>query len=126
MTSMLTGGHRKKLRAVKAPISRAEYRALVDRLEDLEDAFDLMQLKAKGPSEDAWPAALVDRMLAGESKLRLWREHRGLTLAQLGKKTGIAKGYLSEVENGKKPGSVAAFKKCARVLRVDLDDLVRD
>jgi len=31
---------------------------------------------------------------------------------------------LSEIETGKKPGSVAALQRIARILRVEIDDLV--
>jgi hypothetical protein len=126
MTKMLTHKHRKELyRESAKPISRGQYEALLDRLEDIEDTLAALAAEQRGePTEDAWPSELVDRMIRGESRLRLWREHRELTLAQLSKKTGIAKGYLSEVENKKKPGSAAALKKCAQALRIDLDDLV--
>jgi transcriptional regulator with XRE-family HTH domain len=36
----------------------------------------------------------------------------------------MARAYLSEIETGKKPGSVAALKRLAKVLGVDIDDLV--
>ena len=36
--------------------------------------------------------------------------------------TGIT--YLSEIETGKKEGSLSAFKALAKALRLDLDDLV--
>lgn len=106
------------------PSGTATLSKLKARLDDLEDAFALMQAQRNGPSADAWPDALVQRMLASESLLRLWREHRGLTLESLSQQTGVAKGYLSEIESGKKPGSVATLKKCAEVLLIDLDDLV--
>lgn len=106
-------------------VTRAEYNALLSRLEDLEDALDLLRAQDKGASEDAWPDALVERLLKGEHPLRLWREHRGLTLDALSRAAGVAAGYLSEIEAGKKPGSVASLRKCAIALGVDLDDLVR-
>lgn len=106
------------------PVSRTEYNALLERLEELEDALDVLHAQERGRSADAWQGHLINRLLAGEPPLRLWREHRGLTLAELSRKTAIAAGYLSEIETGKKPGSVASLKKCANVLKVDLDDLV--
>ncbi|MDR3424415.1 MAG: helix-turn-helix transcriptional regulator [Alphaproteobacteria bacterium] len=93
--------------------------------ENRKDRFDMLQAQERGPSEDAWPDDLVERLLAGETPLRLWREFRRMTLDKLSQATGIAKGYLSEVENGKKPGSAASLKVCAKALCVDLDDLVR-
>ncbi len=107
-------------------ITRKEYDFLLDKLEDIQDELTILRGMREGATKDAWTGDFVKRMLAGESLLRLWREHRGMTLDQLSKKTGIAKGYLSEIESGKKPGSAASLKKCAKVLAVDLDDLVRE
>lgn len=106
-------------------VTRAEFNALMARLEDVEDALTILCAQAGGMSRDAMPAALVARMLKGEHPLRLWREQRGMTLAQLSKATKVAAGYLNEIENGKKPGSAATLKKCAAALQVDLDDLVQ-
>ncbi len=96
-----------------------------ERMEEMEDRFEILQMQAKGPSDDAWPDALVKRLLDGEAPLKLWREFRKINLSQLSDLTGIAKGYLSEIENGKKPGSASTLKACAKALRVDMDDLVR-
>jgi transcriptional regulator with XRE-family HTH domain len=38
--------------------------------------------------------------------------------------TGLSAPYISEIESGKKDGSVSAMKKIANALGVDLDDLV--
>ncbi|NTU76635.1 MAG: helix-turn-helix transcriptional regulator [Alphaproteobacteria bacterium] len=113
-----------KPRAGSRPVTRAEYNALLARMEDIEDSLTLLRAQEEGKSADAWPQALVGHMLAGEHPLRLWREHRGLTLDALSRAAGVAAGYLSEIESGKKPGSVASLKKCALALNVHLDDLV--
>lgn len=107
------------------PVTRTEYNLLLQRLEDLEDTLSLLQAQDKGTSADAWTDVLVTRMLDGEHPLRLWREHRGMTLDAISRATGVAAGYLSEIENGKKPGSVATLRKCATALGVDLDDVVK-
>jgi transcriptional regulator with XRE-family HTH domain len=38
--------------------------------------------------------------------------------------SGIAQSYLSEIENGKKHGSVRALAALGKVLRVDVEDLL--
>ena len=63
-------------------------------------------------------------MLNGESPVRIWREHRGLTLGDLADRAGIAPSDVSEIETGRKPGSVAALTNLAAVLGVHVDDLV--
>ena len=106
-------------------VPRTDYQALIERLEDLEDAELVREAEARGgPSRSALPAALVKRLLAGEHPVRIWREHRGLTLAALSEKAGVPDGYISEIETGKKPGSARALKALAQALEVDLDELV--
>ena len=97
-------------------------RRRLERIEDIEDDADLADLDARGGvylSQE-----LVDRMIAGDSPLRIFRLHRGLTLDALAAKVGVTKGFLSLVENGHKGLSVDVLKKAAAALEVDLDDLV--
>lgn len=97
-------------------------RRRLEQIEDIEDDADLAALDARGGvylSQE-----LVDRMIAGESPLRIFRKHRGLTLEALADKVGVTKSFLSLVENGKKGFSVDVLKKAAAALDVDLDDLV--
>jgi transcriptional regulator with XRE-family HTH domain len=44
---------------------------------------------------------------------------------QLETKSGIKQSYISEIETGKKPGSIATMKALADALDVTIDDLVR-
>ncbi len=64
------------------------------------------------------------RILDGASPLRVYREHRGLTLQALADRIGVVKSYLSQIETGRKNGSLKVMRDCAAALDVDLDDLV--
>lgn len=105
-------------------VSRAEYEALCARLEDVEDALHMRTAEARGTTPDAMPSELVKRMLAGEHPVRIWREHRGLTRAELAARAEIPQGYLSEIENRRKPGSTAAYQRLANALGVAVDDIL--
>ena len=112
-------------------MSRAEYEALVEAAEDAEDLAHLAAqeereriLGVDAARRDYLPGELVARMLEGEHPVRLWREQRGLTLSELAARAGIAVSYLSEIESGRKPGSVGAFRKLAKALDLGVDDLV--
>ena len=70
------------------------------------------------------PAGIVKRILGGENRIRVWRTHRGLSARDLAAATGLSAPYISEIEGGKKAGSLSALKKIAESLKVDLDDLV--
>ena len=104
-----------------------EYQAMLEALEDRADAAALMgfaERLARG-EEETLPAAMVDRLLAGESPLRVWREHRGLTQSQLGEAAGVAQSMVAMIERGDRRGTVDTLAAIARVLKVELDDLTQ-
>jgi DNA-binding Xre family transcriptional regulator len=69
------------------------------------------------------PIGVVDRLIARENPVRVWREHRGHSLRGLAERAGIGIGYLSQIENGERKGTVETLKKIAAALDVGLDDL---
>ena len=62
--------------------------------------------------------------MGGKKPCAIWREYRELTQTALAEASGVNRFYLSEIESGKKPGSVEALKRIADALRIGLDDLV--
>ena len=68
--------------------------------------------------------AVVEQLATGASPVRVWREYRGLSLRALAEKAGVSAALLSEIETGKKDGSVRTLATLAQVLSVTLDDLV--
>ena len=110
-----------------AVLRRRDYDALVKAYEDAADALALAEVRTREAAGDAEhvPVELAKRIfVAGEHPVRVWREHRGLALGALAKEAGIAQSYLSEIENGRKRGSVRALAALAKVLRVAIEDLL--
>jgi DNA-binding XRE family transcriptional regulator len=107
-------------------LSREAYDRLVEAVEDAADSAAIVRFEQRlaAGEEEFVPSAMVDRILAGENLVRVWREHRGLTVAGLAEKAGITQPYLSQIETGKREGTLATMKKIAGALRVRLDDLV--
>lgn len=101
-------------------IPRAEYEAMRAKLDDLDDilAGHAAQTGATLPHDFAM------RIIAGDHPVRVWREYRGMSAVALAEAAGLSKPYLSEIETGKKPGSVDAFKAMASALGVPMDALV--
>jgi DNA-binding Xre family transcriptional regulator len=95
--------------------AEAEYDALALRLAIIEDAVS---------GEERIPGPIVERLASGEAPVRVWREYRGRSLRALARETNISSALLSEIENGKKEGSLKTLSALARALGVDLDDLV--
>ena len=106
-------------------IPKDEYEALNSMLDETaEDAADRAAFEA-AKDEESIPVGFVDRMLAGEHPLRVYRDWRGLTGKELAAKAGgINQSYISDIENRKKSGSVDKLKALANVLGVTIDDLV--
>lgn len=111
-------------------LSRRDYEALLDALEDARDRASLRDFDARVASvglaaviADALPSEAVERLMSGESPVRIWRERRGLTQRVLAEQAEVPVSYLSEIETGKKPGSLAAMLRIARALRVDVEEL---
>lgn len=108
-----------------ATLPAADYEKLIDAAEDRADARAAEAAEARrNAGEEYVPSAVVDRILAGENPLRVWRQYRGLTLAKLGASAAIKSSYLSEMELGKKSGSPRVWRALADELGVDVDDIM--
>ena len=69
------------------------------------------------------PGEVVHAILDGAPPLRAWRQHRRLTLNELAASVGISMGCLSQIENGRKPGTLDLVRRLAAALDVTQDDL---
>jgi hypothetical protein len=105
---------------------RALYEKLLSDAETAQDvtAYDKAKARLASGEDELVPASIANRLLDGENKVRVWREHRAMPAWQLAKQANISASYLSDIQNGKKVGGVAAMKAIAAALRVDLDDLI--
>lgn len=103
-------------------ISRAEYEALIAHNTELEE--HIAALEADDGSRLPHPVALA--IIRGDSPLAAFRKHRGFTLRELSQATGLAPGYISEIERGLKPGSMTALSRLANVLDTTIDTLAID
>ncbi len=105
-----------------AVIPYDEYERLRDEAELAEDAE--LARKALERDEERLPIELVDRLLADESPVKVFREYRGMTQRALAEKVGVNTAYLSQIETGKRGGSTEVLRAVAKALAVDLDDIV--
>jgi len=110
-----------------AILPRREFEALVARAEADEDAGTarlVIRARREVAGEDLIPKAVADRLAAGESPVRVFREWHGLTQQQLARKSGLTQGYLSDIETGRRRGTPLRLRGLADVLKVPLDLLV--
>ncbi len=102
--------------------------AMQDALEDARDAALLDRLRADlaAGREELVPMELADSIAVGDSPIKVWRRHRGLTQKDLAAATGLNQAYISELESGAKPNpSIDTLRRLARELGVSLEDLLR-
>ena len=85
----------------------------------LKDVRDFRE--AKAVDEETFPDEVINRLILNEENpIKVYREYRSLTQKQLAAKIGIQRGYLAEIERGRKSGSVKTLKALAEALSVDL------
>lgn len=107
-------------------IPREEYERLREAAEDLADiaAYDRVKADLAAGREELIPAEYADRLIDGESPVRVYRELRGLTQAALAERSGVNRVQIADIEAGRKTGSVETVRKLAEALNVSIDDLV--
>jgi DNA-binding XRE family transcriptional regulator len=102
----------------------AEWKTVADRLEELEDIIEAKSISsAIAAGEETFPHDFSKRLTSGESPLKVWREHRGITLAALAERCGVSASALSQIEHGKRSPSVDLLGKLSQALNCDMDDL---
>ncbi|MEO5373711.1 MAG: helix-turn-helix transcriptional regulator [Alphaproteobacteria bacterium] len=104
-------------------LKRSDYLALLDRIEDAEDEAAILAADARGSKGDALSVVVVDRLINGENPIRVWREHRGMTVASLAHAIGVSSTYLNELESGRKLATTRLLEALAKSLGVELEDL---
>jgi len=104
-------------------LSRAEYEALIERANhEAEDAEDVAIYDARKAELAAGgvvlPPEVSAAILRGDSRLKAIRNWRGETQLHLSFKTGVAQGYLSDLESGRRSGTPETMAKLAQALNV--------
>ena len=97
-----------------------EYLRLLDATEDAEDLVLYKEAMAR-QDEELIPSEVVNRILDEESPFKVWREYRGLSQEQMAKAAGLSKPYISQIESGKRVGTIESLQAIAKVLKVSLD-----
>ncbi|MGI3213388.1 helix-turn-helix transcriptional regulator [Roseovarius tibetensis] len=108
-------------------ITRDEYDRLRAAAEDLVDlqSYDNAKATLAADEDELIPAQYVNRLLNGESALRVYRDLRGLTQAALAEQAGVNRVTVAEIETDRKKGSVATLRALADALEIALDDLAQ-
>ena len=108
-----------------AVMAKDDYDRLLELAEEQHDIDAAVEAERRlEQGEETVPDTMVKAILAGETPLRAWRKHRGLTLDRLGEMSGVAKSSLSSAENAKRGLSMEAWRFVADALDVLVDDIL--
>lgn len=83
---------------------------------------DYTQMKNASASE--LPDDVLEKITVGnQSPIKIIRKYRGMTQDDLANAAGISRPYLTEIETGRKEGSIRSLKSIAKALNVPLEKL---
>lgn len=102
-------------------VPKTDFERMCEKIEERADIAAYIAAKSRG--QELVPTAIADRLIDGENPLRVWREHRKLTLEDVASKADISAPYLSQLETGLRSASLGVLRKLAGALGVDLVDL---
>src|SRR5256885_8663744 len=93
-------------------------------LEIIVDRADVAAVRTyqAGPGE-SFPDAVLGALLDGAHPVRVLREHRGMTQADLARAAGTSAVYVSQIERGERPAGRRLLPRIAAALRVAVDML---
>ncbi len=112
-----------------AILPRKDYEALAAKAQEVDEDLGTARIVARARKEIAAgmpliPKEVVDRIARGENALHALRQWRGKTQLYISHKTNVGQGYISDLERGRRKGTIAVLKKIADVLKVPLDLIV--
>src|SRR3954454_777839 len=121
----MKGEFKQKPTGEVAIMPRAEYERLKALSDEAAEDAGTARLVARAKKGDGLrlPMAVVERLASGENPIRVLRQFRGLTQAELAtaEAVQITQNYLSDLENGKRKGPFELHRKIAAFLKVPFD-----
>lgn len=91
--------------------------------EDIAAVLDFRRKFSVG-EEELVPSSMVNCVLGGENKVRVWREYRGFSKHDLARRARVSAAYLQKLEAGPRCGNLSALKRVAAALGLSMDDLI--
>ena len=111
-------------------LTRADYDSLLEALAEAEEEaadvalYDARKAEAR-ETVSVLPAEVSAALLKGARLLEALRDWRGMTQTRLAEATGLAQGYLSDLERGRRGGTPETLARIAEALDVPATWLMR-
>jgi DNA-binding XRE family transcriptional regulator len=94
---------------------------------DFAEDLELLEGAVAAEATESVPAEVVQRIIESDNLIQVWRKYRGLTQQELARQAGISRGYLAELETGRRTtSSQATLTAIAKVLNLTSADLTRE
>jgi DNA-binding XRE family transcriptional regulator len=94
---------------------------------DFAEDLELLEEAVAAEATESIPAEVVHRIIEGDNLIQVWRKYRGLTQQELARQAGISRGYLAELETGRRTtSSQTTLTAIAKVLNLTAADLTRE
>ena len=106
-----------------AVIPWADYLRLTEGASEMDDETLYARAKAADEGLEPIPSEIAERIFAGESPIRVFRQWRRLKVKELAEKAGISSSYLSEIEHGKR-AAVTTVLAISTELAISIDLIV--
>lgn len=103
-----------------------EYEALLEKAESYDELVALQEFHhaLDAGQEELIPSDVVEKLVSGQSPIKVWRQYRGLSQAQLAKEIGVSQAYVAQLETRQRQGKPTVLKNIADALGVIVDDLI--
>ena len=100
---------------------------VAEEIEELEYQNDVLAARLaryETINEEFIPGSIINRLHAGESPARVWREYREMSVPQLVLASGIDETVIANIEADVNEPGLRVMARLARALRVEVDELV--
>ena len=123
----------KRETAEEVVLTRADWEALIEAVEDGEDIAAVAAARAEDtlwagavPKGRAtmFPHAVIGAEIDGMHPLKAWRRYRGLTQHALAERARVMRDLIAQIETRKRQGSIETMGRLAGALGVPIDALV--
>ena len=110
-----------------AVISWEEYGKLISVYQYVEEeglSDEELLERLDSSEEEYFPVEVLDRLLAKENPVAVFREYRGMSRERLAEAAGISVGELAEMESGPQAVPARRLPSVAKALGLGYDDLI--
>ncbi|MGH7155485.1 MAG: helix-turn-helix domain-containing protein [Acetobacteraceae bacterium] len=105
--------------------SRNSVAQQIEDLEDERDDYAARLARMESANQEPIPLSVIKRLSACEPPVRVWREHRGLSVQELSDVSGVPILTLHPIDMGEVDAApLGDFAAIARALDVELDLVV--